>query len=450
MLILYEFMFLIFGSMKKVLKFGGTSTGSAENMRQVAKIIRDEHATVTVLSAMSGTTDALVRLVSQARKRIPCETIANELIDKYTRCIESLLSGKKEAALVKMHSVFSEIGYLCQSFDRFSEKRIVAQGELLTTAIFTHYLEELGWNVRLLNAPDFMVLNENTSVDTILLKEKLNDEIRKEADDDTFFITQGFICTDALGDISNLGRGGSDYSAALIGAAIGAGQVQIWTDIDGMHNNDPRYVEHTYPLRRMTFDEAAELAYFGAKILHPSTIQPCKEAGVDVLLKNTMDPGAEGTLVSAREGSERKFHAVAAKEGITLIRIRSAGMLMAYGFLRKIFEIFEQYHTSIDMITTSEVAVSLTIDDSRNIGGIVAELEKLGVIEVEYDNTIVCIVGKIAHNEAGVAAEILNGFKDIPVKMISYGASSISMVLLVDTVHKIPVLSQLNSSLFKL
>lgn len=422
--------------MIKTLKFGGTSVSSAENMRKVAAIIKSENSRLTVLSAMSGTTDALVKLAS-AKDTSDREATIEMLHLKYANCIAGLLADGK-AASEKMEQVFAIIANPANS-----DKKILAQGELLTTFIFTEFLKELGYKTELLNAPCFMHTDDEGKVDLELLKKSLSD-----LDADTYYITQGFICTNSQGDIDNLGRGGSDYSAALMGVTIGSAEVQIWTDIDGMHNNDPRFVEKTFPIRRMSFDEAAELAYFGAKILHPSTIQPCKEAGADVRLKNTMDPKAEGTLITKSEDSAVNFHAVAAKDNITVIRITSARMLMAYGFLRRVFEVFEKWRTPIDMITTSEVAVSLTIDSTCHLDELIADLSEFGHIEVEQNNTILCVVGRIEYSQAGLAAQILKSINNVPIKMISYGASHRSMALLIDTENKRRALQSLNDFLF--
>ncbi len=435
--------------MSKVLKFGGTSVGSSANMRMVAEIIKGENAKVTVLSAMSGTTDSLVKISSLAKNKEDITPVVSFLSDKYTTCVRELLTDYQAAALEKCEQVFSGIANAAASYDGPStERQILAQGELLTSAIFTFYLKEIGYKAKLINIPDFMFVDENGKVDTDKLK-NIKREI-ETGDKDTFFVTQGFICTNAEGKLDNLGRGGSDYSAALIGAAIDSSEVQIWTDIDGMHNNDPRYVENTYPIRKMSFDEAAELAYFGAKILHPATIQPCKEHGIAVRLKNTMNRNAEGTLITNDGDSQKRFHAVAAKDNITVVRICSARMLMAYGFLRQVFEVFENHKTSIDMITTSEVAVSLTIDNDLNIDSIVEDLKPLGKIEVERNSAIICVVGKIGYSQAGLAAHILESIKSIPVKMISYGASARSMAFLVDSEYKKEVLRLLNNNLFNL
>ena len=435
--------------MIKVLKFGGTSVGSAANMKKVAEVVRHEGARITVLSAMSGTTDALVKIVAAAAAgdRDTVESQLAMLTDKYTTCIDGVLGAHRDEALGRMKAAFELIRSEVGAFREYtSERTIIAQGELLTSAIFTLYLNETGMKAVCLNSPDFMVTDEDGKVDTCRLREAL---APVAADQDTFYVAQGFICTNNRSEIDNLGRGGSDYSAALMGAAIDANEVQIWTDIDGMHNNDPRIVDHTHPIRNMSFDEAAELAYFGAKILHPATIQPCKDKGIAVLLKNTMDPKAPGTTISDRDDDSKSFHAVAAKDGITVIRIHSARMLMAYGFLRKVFEIFEQYRTPIDMITTSEVAVSLTVNNDKHIDEIVAELEKLGTIEIERNNSIVCVVGRMEHGDAGLAASVFKSVQSIPIKMISYGASHRSLAMLISTEYKKQTLQSLNDGLFE-
>lgn len=435
--------------MIKTLKFGGTSVGSAANMRRVADIIQSEGARLTVLSAMSGTTDGLVRIAT-AVKGGDTETakeVLKTLRAKYTECVKELLDVNQQTGLAKMEAGMTTIANEIFTYrGEISDKLILAQGELMTSAIFCLYLQETGKKAVLLNSPDFMRTDSDGKPDVTLLKSKMGELV---TDADTYYVAQGFICTDYNGNISNLGRGGSDYSAALMGVAIGSDEVQIWTDIDGMHNNDPRFVDKTFPIRRMSFDEAAELAYFGAKILHPATIQPCKEAGINVRLKNSMEPQAEGTLISSDEENSMDFHAIAAKDGITVVRIRSARMLMAYGFLRKVFEVFEKYRTPVDMITTSEVEVSLTIDCTTNLEEIIRDLTPFGTIEVDRDNTIVCIVGCIGHGNVGMAARIFTGVREIPIKMISYGANHRSLHILVSMDNKKQTLQALNDHLFQ-
>lgn len=433
----------------KVLKFGGTSVGSAGNMRSVASVVVEEGAKITVLSAMSGTTDSLVRIVNLTKSGKKANSELSFLKDKYYRCVEELLVENAAAAKEKVDEFLELIKNNAENFDEaLSEGIILSSGELLTTAIFTMYLKEQGLKAELINILDMMRLDVNGRVDEKYLKKSLSDFMGKY-DPDTIFITQGFITRDSNGAVTNLGRGGSDYSAALIGAAINAGEVQIWTDIDGMHNNDPRYVEGTYPIRHLSFDQAAELAYFGAKILHPATAVPCKAANIPVLLKNTMEPKSEGTKISNEENHTRKYQAVAAKDNITLVRITSTRMLMAYGFLRKVFEVFEEYKTPIDMITTSEVAVSLTIDNDANLDKIVKKLEELGSIEIEKNNSIVCVVGTFDHERHGIIAKISSAMKGVPIKMLSYGASDRSIAMLVSSDNKIMSLRTLNDHLFK-
>lgn len=436
--------------MIKTLKFGGTSVGSAANMRRVAEIITSEGARLTVLSAMSGTTDALVRIAAaaaQGERETVRETL-EMLRAKYSTCIDELLTDHRDAARERMERVLARIADETFVYrGEVSDKLILAQGELLTSAIFCHHMQELGHRAELLTSPEFMHTDGEGKPDMARLRRELTTRVT-ETDKDIYYIAQGFICTDAAGNLSNLGRGGSDYSAALMGVAIGSDEVQIWTDIDGMHNNDPRVVDRTFPIRRMSFDEAAELAYFGAKILHPATIQPCKEAGINVRLKNSMEPQAEGTLISDAEDNAMDFHAIAAKDGITVVRIASARMLMAYGFLRKVFEVFEKYRTPVDMITTSEVEVSLTIDSTCHLEDIIRELRPFGSVEVNRDNTIVCIVGCIDDRHAGLAARIFHSLREVPIRMISYGANHRSMAVLVATEHKRQTLQALNDHLF--
>lgn len=408
--------------MIKILKFGGTSVGSAARMREVADIVVTQGARLTVLSAMSGTTDALVAITGDNLEPIGALEV------KYRTCIDELL-GDKTAALAALEESFAVIRNSKNPY------KIIAQGELLTTKIVVQHLIERGLKAQWLYAPDYISLDASGQVHTKT----------PPAEPGVFTITQGFICADERNNLINLGRGGSDYSAALFGAALGASEVQIWTDIDGMHTGDPRFVEGTHPIAAMTFDEAAELAYFGAKILHPSTILPCRKEGISVLLKNTMDPTAAGTCITNQGDPSVRFLAAAGKDKITLVRITSDRMLLAYGFLRRVFEIFERHRTPIDMITTSEVAVALTIDETTHLDAIKHELAELGHIEIEHDNSIVCVVGHMNYHDSGLAAEILKTIDATPVKMISYGASHRSISLLIESKHKKSVLQQLNS-----
>lgn len=436
----------------KVLKFGGTSVGSVENMSNVKNIINDGEKKVVVLSAMSGTTNQLVAIAQNIAAGKPNEAIdkINKLHETYFTTIDSLLNNDQTNKQVKdyVSSVFSflvECTY--KDFSESLENHIVAQGELLSTYMFNSFLNQEGIKSVLLPALSFMRIDNYNEPDLIYI-EKNFQEVFNNAIDSQVYITQGFICLDDSNKISNLQRGGSDYTATIIGAAINADEVQIWTDIDGMHNNDPRYVENTNPISNLSFDEAAELAYFGAKILHPQTVTPVRKDGIPVRLKNTMNPNAFGTLISS-ETTEKGIKAIAAKDNITAIKIKSARMLQAHGFLKKVFEIFETYTTSIDMITTSEVAVSLTIDDDSNLDKILFELEKIATIEVDKNQSIVCLVGHsiVNHQDTFKLFQIL---QDVKIRMISYGGSNNNISLLIHSNDKVKTLCKLNDYLFEL
>ncbi len=435
-----------------LLKFGGTSVGSAERIKNLAELTKGKKPKIVVLSAMSGTTNSLVE-ISQALYEKNIQK-AKELIDtlenKYRNEVKDLY--KNETILKKGNELLDEyFGYL-SSFLKFplftskEEKIILAQGELLSTHMFHFYMSEIGEKTLLLPALDFMRINKDGEPDFPYIEEHIKEELKKYPDIN-YFITQGYICRNAQGDIDNLQRGGSDYTACIIGAAIDAEEIQIWTDIDGMHNNDPRFVDKTHPISELSFEEAAELAYFGAKILHPTCILPAQKRGIPVALKNTMQPEAKGTLIGNINTPEG-IRAVAAKDGIYAITIKSVRMLLAYGFLKTIFEIFDKYKISIDMITTSEVAVSLTIDNSSNLDNILKELNEIANVEVEKDQTIIAIVGNIAKNEAGYAVKILDALKDIPLHMISYGGSEHNISVVIDSVNKKEALQALNTKLF--
>ena len=435
----------------KVLKFGGTSVGSAARMKDVAKLVCDGKRKIVVLSAMSGTTNTLVEIADYLYKKNPdgANEIINTLEQKYDKVIDELLSNadsiKQCKEVIKSH--FDYIRSFTENiFTLFEEKIILAQGELMSTAMFNFYLKEQGKNSVLLPALDYMRTDKNSEPDSSYIKEHIAEQINKLPKAD-LYITQGYICRNAYGDIDNLQRGGSDYTASLIGAAINAEEIQIWTDIDGMHNNDPRYVEKTSPISNLHFEEAAELAYFGAKILHPTCILPAKIANIPVRLLNTMEPNAYGTLISNK--TERgKIKAVAAKDGITAIKIKSGRMLLAYGFLRKIFEIFETYKTSIDIITTSEVGVSVTLDNEKNLTEIVNELKKFGVVTVDKDMVIICVVGDLVSENVGFESRIVNAMRDIPVRMISYGGSNYNVSFVVSASDKKRALNALSDYLF--
>jgi aspartate kinase len=435
----------------KVLKFGGTSVGSAQRMKEVSKLILDGDKKIVVLSAMSGTTNCLVEISDYLYKRNPdaaLETI-NKLALKYDGVIDELYATEefksKTRTLLQEH--FDQIrSYAGNLFTLFEEKVVLAQGELMSTKMVTNYLLELGVKAVLLPALDYMRVDKNGEPDNDYIKTNLAKLLEQYPDAD-IFITQGFICLNAYGEVDNLQRGGSDYSASIVGAAIKADEIQIWTDIDGMHNNDPRIVDKTSPVSHLHFEEAAELAYFGAKILHPTCILPAKLANIPVRLLNTMQPSAFGTLISNKT-EKNKIKAVAAKDGITAIKIKSGRMLLAYGFLRKVFEIFESYQTPIDMITTSEVGVSLSIDKNKHLHEIIDELKKFGTVTVDTDMVIICVVGDLEWDNVGFETQVMLALKDIPVRMISYGGSNYNISLLVKASDKQRTMQALSNQLF--
>ena len=435
----------------KVLKFGGTSVGSAQRMKEVAKLITDGEQKIVVLSAMSGTTNTLVEISDYLYKKNPegANEIINKLESKYKQHVDELYATPeyKQKALEVVKSHFDYIrSYTKDLFTLFEEKVVLAQGELISTAMVNFYLQECGVKSVLLPALEFMRTDKNAEPDPIYIKEKLLAQLELYPDAE-IYITQGFICRNAYGEIDNLQRGGSDYTASLIGAAINASEIQIWTDIDGMHNNDPRIVDKTSPVRQLHFEEAAELAYFGAKILHPTCIQPAKYANIPVRLLNTMAPDAPGTLIS-NAIEKGKIKAVAAKDNITSIKIKSGRMLLATGFLRKVFETFENYQTPIDMVTTSEVGVSVTIDNRKHLEEIVDDLKKYGTVTVDEDMVIVCVVGDLEWDNIGFEARIVQAMKDVPVRMISYGGSNYNVSLLIKASDKQRALQALSDHLF--
>ncbi len=435
-----------------VLKFGGTSVGSAANIKKVASIVSNvSDKQVVVLSAMSGTTNSLVRisdyLANDNKEKARKETAF--LHAKYSSEISELFDRKifMDRAEEVVSSFFNELlAYIGDEFSPQVEKKILALGELLSTNIFQLFMEHEGRSSQLISAFSFMRIDAHGKPDMKYITARL-EKILSEINTD-IIITQGFICLNERGEIDNLQRGGSDYTASLIGAAVGVDQIRIYTDIDGMHNNDPRYVEDTFSIEEISFDEAAELAYFGAKILHPQSILPAKEYNIPVLVKNTFNPSAKGTLIHNKEISARKIKAVAAKDGITAIKVKSYRMLMAYGFLKKIFDVFEKHETSIDMITTSEVAVSLTIDDDSRLNHIVQDLQAYCNIEVDTELSIICVAGDISQNRSGITAQIFDCLKDIPIRMISYGGSNYNLSFLVESKQKKEVLNLLNKGLF--
>lgn len=436
----------------KVLKFGGTSVGSAERMQNVVRLISDGESKIVVLSAMSGTTNSLIEFTNYLRNgnvNGACEH-STFLHTKYMQTIKDLYKTEEaiKSATNKVNEIFAHLRALAsEPLSDELEKEIVAQGEIISTNMVTIYMRELGLDVELLNALDFMRLAVNGEPDITYIREHLLPLIDMEKKG-KIYITQGFICMNHEGSYDNLQRGGSDYTATLIGSAINAEEIQIWTDIDGVHNNDPRIVDNTKPVRNLHFEESAELAYFGAKILHPTCILPAKLTGTPVRLLNTMDPTAEGTRIDNNLTRPGEIKAIAAKDNITAIKIKSGRMLLAYGFLRKVFEIFESYHTSIDMICTSEVGVSVSIDDDRRLDEIVAELQKIGTITVDKNMCIVCVVGDLNWENVGFEARAMEAMKDIPVRMVSYGGSNYNISFLVREEDKVRALRSLSASIF--
>ena len=434
----------------KVLKFGGTSVGSVENMRAVMQLITDENQKLVVLSAMSGTTNSLVEIANylQKKNKDAARQVISQLEQKYNKVVNDLYATeeKKEKGKAIISGIFQTIkSFTSGEFNEVGENTIVAQGELLSTALFAELMLENGYKTVYLPALDFMKIDSDKAADLYFIRENIAKVIGASEPAD-YYITQGFICRNADGDIDNLQRGGSDYTATLIGAAIDSEEVEIWTDIDGFHNNDPRFVENTQKIDQLSFDEAAELAYFGAKILHPQTVLPAKLQNIPVRLKNTMNPSDSGTLITSESGAHG-IKAVAAKDGITAIKIRSYRMLNAYGFLKNVFEIFEFFKTPIDMISTSEVSVSVTIDNTKHLNEIITELKEYGEVEVDTDLTIACIVGDMIAEETGFAAKVFLALQEIPIRMISYGGSHHNISVLVKTELKKHTLQALSNNL---
>ena len=437
----------------KVMKFGGTSVGSPERIRSVASLITESgEPTFVVLSAMSGTTNSLVEISNYLYKKNPdgANEVINTLEKKYMQHVEDLYSTDeyKDKTREFLKEEFKYLrSFTKDIFTSFEEKNIVAQGEIMSTNMMLNYLQEQGIKAILLSAFDFMRTDKNAEPDTQYIKDKLS-AVMADNEGYQIYLTQGFICRNAYGEVDNLQRGGSDFTASLIGAAIGADEIQIWTDIDGMHNNDPRVVDKTDAIRQLNFEEAAELAYFGAKILHPTCVQPAKYAGIPVRLKNTMDPKADGTIID-NVLIKGKIKAVAAKDNITAIKIKSSRMLLATGFLRKVFEIFETYQTPIDMVATSEVGVSMSIDNTKHLNDIVDELKKYGTVTVDSDMCIVCVVGDLDWSNLGFETLVLDAMKDVPVRMISYGGSNYNISFLIKEADKQRALQNLSDRLFK-
>lgn len=436
----------------KVLKFGGTSVGSAERIQGVAKLITDNEPKIVVLSAMSGTTNTLVEIADCLycnEKKKALEIIQNLEVNYYI-VITELFSTEKYIHKSKefIQTIFTYVrSFVNKDFYPLQEKAVLAQGEIMSTTLLHYYLEECNIPNTLLSALEYMRIDKDCEPDYFYIRQNLQRELAQPGIEN-LIITQGFICRNAYGEIDNLKRGGSDYSAALIGAAIHADEIQIWTDIDGFHNNDPRIVDNTKAIRQLSFDEAAELAYFGAKILHPSSVQPAKKENIPVRLKNTLNPQDEGTLITA-ENTKGNIKAVAAKSGITAIKIKSTNMLLAYGFIRKVFEVFEAWKTPIDMIATSEVAISLTIDCTEQLDNILKDLEKYGTIEVDRNMAIICIVGDCSAGKSGLGAQVLTALAEVPLRMISYGGSEHNISVLVKEEDKKKAMIDLSRKLLQ-
>jgi aspartate kinase len=435
-----------------VLKFGGTSVGKPERMKKIADLVLSTPGQkVVVLSALSGTTNSLVTIGDQLMAGKPelAEKEIAALEKHYESFIKELYTSEAFLAIgqetVSRFFIFIRL-LAAGQFNGKSYRELLAQGELISTELFYQHLQERKVNSRLLPALHFMSIDENEEPELEKIEQRLK-PLLNSLKNIEIIITQGYICRNHHNEIDNLKRGGSDYTASLIGSALRAEEIQIWTDIDGMHNNDPRIVKKTFPISELTFDEASELAYFGAKILHPSTIVPAQKHGVPVRLKNTMDEKAEGTLIS-NKGTEGTFKAVAAKDNIIIVNIKSSRMLMAYGFLRKVFEVFEQHKTPIDMISTSEVAVSLTIDTTSHLDSIVTELKKFGNIEVEKNQTIICVVGHNIGGQKGILKKVFGALADVPVKMVSCGGSNNNISIVIEPSHKEKALIALNEGLF--
>ena len=434
------------------MKFGGTSVGTPQRMKEVTKLVTNSGQPVfVVLSAMSGTTNSLVEISDYLYKKNPdgANEVINMLERKYERHVQELFTSDEYAQLTRdfLREEFQYLrSFTKELFTSFEEKSIVAQGEIISTNMVVNYMKEQGIKAVLLNALDFMRTDKNAEPDPVYIKEKLA-YVMEQNGEAQVYITQGFICRNAYGEIDNLQRGGSDYTASLVGAALNAEEIQIWTDIDGMHNNDPRIVDKTQPVHQLQFEEAAELAYFGAKILHPTCVQPAKYAGIPVRLLNTMQPDAEGTTIS-NQTEYGKIKAVAAKDNITAIKIKSSRMLLATGFLRKVFEIFESYQTPIDMVCTSEVGVSMSIDNSAHLGEIMDELKKYGTVTVDTGMCIICVVGDLDWSNIGFETRVMEAMKDVPVRMISYGGSNYNISFLIREEDKRRALQSLSDHLF--
>ncbi|MCX6226617.1 MAG: aspartate kinase [Bacteroidia bacterium] len=436
----------------RVMKFGGTSVGNPQRIAEVGRLISDPTPKIVVLSAMADTTNDLVTYSEYLYKKdhSGAKTFLESMRKKYYSIACELFSSEeyKSHSRQMIDSHFDNLDEFNRDiFTQHEEKTVLAKGEMISTALMAYHLQEVGVSCALLPALNFMRIDKDQEPDNYYIRENLNREILLHPGI-SLFITQGFICRNAFGEVDNLKRGGSDYTASIIGAAIEADEIQIWTDIDGFHNNDPRYVNNTTRIGELSFNEAAELAYFGAKILHPTSVRPAQDKNIPVRLKNTLDPDSPGTLITG-ETTGTGIKAVAAKDGIVAIRIKSDRMLLAFGFLRKVFEIFESHRTSIDMIATSEVSVSMTIDQVDRLNDIVADLENYGTVEVVRDQTIICVVGDLIGESRGMAVQALEALRHIPIRMISYGSSNNNISLLIKSSDKTEALNSLSNHLFQ-
>lgn len=437
----------------KVLKFGGTSVGSPERIKHVGSLVRGAGRNIVVLSAMSGTTNTLVEISGYLRKsNIPgALNTLNALRQKYDRVIDELYDDpeSKRRTTAHLHRIFNLIATFAREgeFTDEDEKEILAQGELISTSLMKAYLDEQGVRCAMVPALEYMRINEDGEPDMKHITSHLRRQLELEPDAD-LWLTQGYICRNWRGDIDNLRRGGSDYTASIVGAVVGADEIQIWTDIDGMHTGDPRFVEHTRPVHRLHYDEAAELAYFGAKILHPTCVLPAKLNNIPIRLLNTLEPAAPGTVI-ANFPPDGSVKAVAAKDNVTAIKVKSGRMLLAYGFLHKVFETFDNFHTAIDMMATSEVGVTVTIDNTEHLAAIVEQLKTFGTVTVDTNMVIICVVGDLNwKNGNQYCARAVEALGDIPVRMISYGGSNYNISMLVCADDKVAALNALNSKLF--
>lgn len=435
----------------KVLKFGSAAIGSVDKIQAVASIVEKEKNNIIVLSSIKGTAETLAEISKYLynKNQEGAFELINQLDDTYTSLISDLFE-TEEYRVKALKFIRWRIDYI-RSFSKdlftlFEERIVMSQGELISTDIFSFYFSERGTKAITIPALDFVRTDKNSVPDQDFLKEQLGPLLNVSEDVD-LFMTQGYICRNVYGEIDDLRKGGSDYTASLIGSSLKLEEIQIWADVDVMQNNDSRYIKGTKAIRKLNFDEAAELTYFGEKILHPSSILPAKIANVPVRLKNTMNPDAEGTLIS-NDTDPGVIKAVAAKEGITVIQVRSAKMLLAHGFLRRILEVFDDYQTPIDMLTTSEVGVSITIDDARRLRDITDDLKKYGTVSVDEDMAIVCVIGDLNWLNIGFESQIADALKDIPIRMISYGGSNYNMSFLVRKKDKEKSLNLLNNKLF--